>query len=117
MAKGDDTPEKATDTSHAPRPPAPSPAARENQLISMAYDEAERRISEGSATSQLLTHFLKLGSTREELEQQRLMGEVELLGKKVEALESSARIEELYSDAIAAMRSYGGQIPEDRHDD
>lgn len=115
MAK--DTPEKSSITSRAPRPPASSPAERENRVISMAYDEAERRIKDGTATSQLLTHFLKLGSTREELEQQRLMGEVELLTKKVEDMASNARIEELYEGAIEAMRSYRGEPPAEKHDD
>lgn len=107
---------KDDEASHVSRPPASTPAERENQLVSMAYDEAERRIKDGTATSQLLTHFLKLGSTREELEQQRLMGEVDLLTKKVETMAAYERIEELYEGAIEAMRSYRGEAPEDRHD-
>lgn len=93
------------------RPPAATPEARENQLISLSYDEAERQIRDGRASSQVLSHFLKLGSTRERLEQERLMREVDLLEKKAEAMQSAKRIEELYEGAIAAMRSYGGEAP------
>jgi hypothetical protein len=92
------------------RPPAKSPEARENQLISLAYDEVERKILNHEASSQEITHFLKLGSTRERLEQERLMREVELLEKKSEAMESAKRIEELYDTAIQAMRAYSGAI-------
>lgn len=90
------------------RPPAMTPAARENQLIALAYDAVEKKIRSGNASSQELTHFLKLGSTREQLEQERLMREVDLLVKKAEGMESASRIEALYEDAIAAMRDYDG---------
>lgn len=98
------------------RPPALTPEARENQMISLAYDEVERKIKEGRATSQELTHFIKLGSTRERLEQQRLEREVELLARKADAMDSAKRIEALYDEAIQAMRSYGGTMTQ-RHDD
>ena len=80
-------------------------------MISYATDLAEKQIREGTASSQVITHFLKLGSTRERLEQQRLEHENELTRVKIEALESQARIEELYVDAINAMRSYAGELP------
>jgi hypothetical protein len=76
-------------------------------------DEAERVIRSGKATSQLLTHFLKLGSTREELEKQRLFNQNKLLDAKVESLASAQRIEELYSKALRAMRVYSGKPEED----
>lgn len=98
------------------RPPAMTPEARENQIINKALNLIERQIEDGSASSQLLSHYAKLGSTRERLEQERLLREVDLLERKAQAMDSAKRIEELYDEAIAAMRSYGGQ-PEQRHDD
>jgi len=94
------------------RPPATTPEARENQLISAAVDLAEKQIQEGKASSQVITHYLKLGTTRERLEQERLRRENELLQAKVESLASAARVEELYQNALTAMRSYAGH-PDD----
>lgn len=82
---------------------------RENQLISLAIDVAEKQLIDGTASSQVITHYLKLGSTRERLEQERLQRENELLVSKVEALKSAKKVEELYADALEAMRSYSGQ--------
>lgn len=90
---------------------ATTPEARENQLIALAVDLSERQLREGTASSQVITHYLKLGSTREQLEQQRLRVENELGRAKVEAMESAKRVEELYGDAILAMRSYAGHEP------
>lgn len=81
---------------------------REQQLVSDAIDLAEKQIREGTASSQVITHFLKLGSTREQLEQERLAHENELTQVRIESVRAQARMEELYSDAIRAMRSYGG---------
>jgi hypothetical protein len=88
--------------------PATTPEARENELVSQAIDLAERQIRDGTASSQVVTHFLKLGSTRERLEQQRLEHENELTRVKIEAIESQKRVEELYLEALQAMRSYAG---------
>lgn len=93
------------------RKPATTPEARENELVSQATDLAERQIQNGTASSQVITHFLKLGSTREQLEQQRLEHENELTRVKIEALESQKRVEELYMEALTAMRSYAGNLP------
>lgn len=110
---------RKTPDSNKPRrgQPATTPEAREKQLISLAYDAVEKKIRNGEASSQELTHFLKLGSTRETLEQQRLMREVDLLQKKAEGIESAKRVEELYTNAINAMRNYAGQAPERTYDD
>lgn len=96
-----------------PRKPATTPEARENEMISLATDLAEQQIREGTASSQVISHFLKLGSTREQLEQQRLAHENELTKVKIEAIESQKRVEELYSQALQAMRSYAGQEPQE----
>lgn len=99
------------------RRPATTPEARENQLVSAAHDLAEKQIASGTASSQVITHFLKLGSTRERLEQERLTHENELTRVRIENLESQKRMEELYADAINAMRSYSGQPPVEEIDD
>lgn len=94
-------------------PPAESDEARERQLISLAYERAERQIREGTATSQVLTHFLRLGTERERLEREILAEQRKLVTAKTENLESSKRIEALYSDAMKAMRRYQGVTDED----
>lgn len=91
------------------RRPATTPEGRENQLVSLAVDLAERQLRDGSASSQVISHYLKLGSSREQLEQERLRRENTLLKTKAEAMESAKRVEELYGQALNAMRSYAGQ--------
>lgn len=93
------------------RRPATTPEGRENQLVAMAVDLAEKQLQEGTASAQVITHYLKLGSTREKLEQERLKGENELLKAKVENFAANAHIEELYAEAIKAMSSYVGNEP------
>ena len=79
------------------RRPALTPEARENQLISLAVDLAEKQLQEGTASSQVITHYLKLGSTKERLEKEKLEEENKLLRAKTENLQSQKRVEELYS--------------------
>lgn len=98
------------------RPPATTVEARENQLISLAVDLAEKQLREGSASSQVITHYLKLGTTKAELEKQKLERENELLLAKTENLKSQQHVEELYAEAIAAMRRYNGFDPESNED-
>lgn len=98
------------------RPPGTTPEARENQLVALAIDEAERQIIAGTASSQVLTHFLKLGSPREKLERERLQKENELLEAKREQIASGGLMEELYTNAIEAMKSYRGEPIEPRGD-
>lgn len=88
--------------------PALSPEARENQMISLAVDLAEQQLMAGTASAQVITHYLKLGSSKERLERDKLESENRLLRAKTEALQSAQRMEELYADAIAAMRTYSG---------
>lgn len=93
--------------------PALTPEARENQLISLAVDLAEKQLQEGTASSQVITHYLKLGSTKEKIEKEILEKQKELISAKTEALKSAKRVEELYANAIKAMRSYSGQNDSD----
>lgn len=99
------------------RKPATTPEGRENQLISLASDLVEQRLRDGSASAQETVHFLKLGSTREKLEQQRLAHENELMKVKMEALQSQARMEELYQEAIKAFSMYNGAETTDPADE
>lgn len=95
------------------RAPASSPEARENQLISLAEARAEEQLRNGTASSQVIVHYLRLGSMREKLERDKLKSEVEMLKAKKEALDSTKRIEELYSEAMRAVRSYRGEAEDD----
>lgn len=100
---------KVTSASDTPRRrTALTPEARENQLISLAYDAAEKRIIEGTASSQEIVHFLRLGSSRGRLEKMKLQRETDLLMAKKETLESSAHTDEIYKNAIEAMKRYSG---------
>lgn len=102
------------------RPPGTTPEARENQLISAAVDLAEKQILAGTASSQVISHYLKLGSSRERLEQERIKHENDLLAAKAESMAEQKKMTELYGKALQAMRAYTGQDPmedEDAGDD
>jgi hypothetical protein len=88
------------------RPPATTPQGRENQVVAIAYDVAERQLLSGTASSQVITHFLKLGTERERLERVKLEQETLLAQAKIEQLASAKRMEELYLEAMDAFRGY-----------
>lgn len=101
-------------------PAATSIEHRENQLINKAVDLAEKQLMDGTASAQVITHFLKLGTSRALLEKAKLENENALLAAKTEAIQSHKRTEELYTNALKAMRSYSGMerledenVPED----
>lgn len=109
MAKGKKTIDEEPETSNNfYRTPPRTAQAREDQLIAMAYDRVEERIRNNQATGPELVHFLKMGSAKGRLEKEILEKERELVTAKTEALHAQKRIEELYSKAIAAMKSYSG---------
>ena len=89
--------------------PALTPEARENQMISLAEDLAEKQLLEGTASAQVITHYLKLGTTKARLELEREKKEIAMIEAKTENLQSAKRMEELYSEALNAMRNYSGQ--------
>lgn len=95
--------------------PALDPEARENQLISLAVDLAAKQLEEGTASSQVITHYLKLGSSKEKLEREMLEKQKEMIEAKTENLKSAKRIEELYTEALNAMRKYNGQGDPDEY--
>ena len=104
-------PKAKTTTSNPSRKmrPALTPEARENQLIALAVDLVEQRLREGTASSQETTHFLKLGSMKNRLEMEKLEEENKRLKAKTESIQSQKRVEELYAEALNAMRNYAGQ--------
>ena len=88
--------------------PALSPEARENQMISLAVDLAEQQLRDGTASAQVITHFLKLGTSKAELEKEKLRQENKVLEAKAKAYESSEESKILYENALKAMRNYAG---------
>lgn len=88
--------------------PALSPEARENQMIALAVDLAEQQLIDGTASAQVITHFLKLGTTKTELEKEKIRKETELLGAKIQMTDSIEEQKKLAEDAIKAMRNYSG---------
>lgn len=105
----------SSESSQAMRP-ALTPESRENQLISLATDLVEKRLREGTASSQETTHFLKLATTKARLEKEILEKQKELITAKTEALQSQKRTEEMFAEAIKAFRTYSGQDNEDCDD-
>lgn len=99
-----------------PGGPAKTPEGRENQLISLAVDLAEQQLLDGTASAQVITHYLKLGTTRAKLERQKLERENELLAAKTENLKAQQRNEEMFRQAIDAMRMYSGASEETDED-
>lgn len=90
------------------RPPAKTLEARENQMVALAMDQAEKQLHNGTASSQVLTHFLKMGSLREKKELELLKQEIKLKEAKTKAIEDSKDIKELYAKALVAMSKYSG---------
>lgn len=98
------------------RPPAPTPEARERQMVGLAVDLAEKQLREGTASSQVLSHFLKLATVRERKELEILEHQKVLLQAKTEAMQSAKNVEKLYKNALNAMRNYsgnGGDVDDD----
>ena len=91
--------------------PALTPEARENQMISLAVDLAEKQLMEGTASSQVITHYLKLGSTKERIEKEILEKQKELIDAKTQSLKSAQRLEELYKNAYCYLVCHFGEQP------
>ena len=85
------------------------PDVRENQLINLSMNLAEQQLRDGTASSQVIAHFLKLGTQKERLELEKLRQENELLRAKTESLQSMKNVEELYKEALGAMKAYQGR--------
>lgn len=100
-----------------PMRPALTPEARENQMIALAVDLAEQQLRDGTASSQVITHFLKLATVKEQLEREKLTTENKLLQAKIKDLESQASSAALYSEALKAFSVYSGQAPAPQEED
>ena len=96
---------------------ATTPEGRENQLASLAFDLAEQQLRDGTASSQVITHFLKCVTTKTQLEKEKLRYENELLQTKRESMEREARSDEMYEKALKAMKTYSGQGDDDDYED
>lgn len=97
--------------------PAMTPEARESQMIALAIDRVEQRIIDGTATSQELVHFLKLGTQEKKLEMEKLELEKQLLKAKTDQIKSAQEDAKMFADAIAAMRSYRPTVDEEDDED
>lgn len=97
--------------------PAQSIEGRENQMINKAIDLVEKQIEDGTASSQVLTHYLKLGTTREKLEQEKLRRQNILLEAQNNQIQSASRMEELAANALNAFKGYAGIVDEPGDDD
>jgi len=101
-------PKKTADVPVRKRPPATSLEAKEAEMISLAVDLAEQQLRDGTASAQVITHYLRLGTTNNRLEKEKLERETQMLRAKTEALQSQKHIEELYQEAINALSRYSG---------
>ena len=113
-------PKRRANISEVPKrrlPPTLTPEAEENQLIALATEAAKQQLLDGTASAQVITHFLKLGSRREKLEQSMMEEKAAYLAAKTEAIKATKRMEELYADALAAMKRYSGENDYDDYDD
>lgn len=109
--------QKASKDSSSMMRPALTPEARENQLISLAVDLAEKQLREGTASSQVITHYLKLGSTKERIEKEILEKQKDLIDAKTQNLKSMERQEQMYAEALKAFRGYSGHGDEEDEED
>ena len=89
-------------------PPAMTPQARENQLTALAMDLAEQQLREGTASAQVISHFLKQGAAETELKKENHALRNELLVAQTDQIASQKKVEELYEEALRAMKTYGG---------
>lgn len=91
-------------------PPARTPEARENQMIAKAMALAEQKLNDGTASSQIIVEYIRRGSAKERLENEMRTEQVKLIRAKTQAIESEAKSEERYNQAIEAMKMYGGYM-------
>lgn len=94
------------------RPPATTPEARENQMIAIAFDLAEQQLRDGTASAPTINHFLKLGSSRERIEQKKIEADTQVAVAKIELMASQERTDAMYKEALAAISQYQGRDDE-----
>ena len=98
-------------------PPAMTPQDREDQLVALAVDLAEQRLRDGTASNQLITEIMRLGTTKERLQKEKLQRENAMLKAKTEAIEAAKQTDKLYKEALDAMRSYAGLSGRNEYED
>lgn len=106
-----------SDQTYRKQPTARTEEAREKQMMAYAVDLAEQQLKNGTASSQVLTHYLKLASSKEKVEKEILEEKKKLITAQTEALQSQKRTEEMYKDAITALGIYSGSRSKDDEDD
>ncbi len=94
--------------------PASTPEAREEQMICLADQLAEQKLRDGTASSQLIVHYLKLGSSSERLDRDIRLKEKELIDEKIKSMRALQNSDKLFNDAINAMRQYSGQSADEQ---
>lgn len=97
--------------------PARTPEAREKQLINLAVDETERRLKNGTISSQLLTVLLKLATTKAQLELEKLRSDISLQRAKEQEIEDKASNSDLYAEALKAFKEYKGEKGDEEYDE
>lgn len=116
MTENQDEPSKGKRVVKKKTPPGKTVESRERQLIALSYDVAEKQLRTGQITSQVLTHFLKMGASTAALEREKLIHETALLKAKADVLISEKNKEVFFKEAIAAFKKYSGQ-PEKSDED
>lgn len=97
--------------------PAETPEAREQQMINLAMNLAEKKLRDGTASNSIIVHYLKLGTARAEVEKEKLRAETDLAMAKIENMKSQERTEELYAKAIGAIKTYQGNTFQEEYYD
>lgn len=98
------------------QPRATTIESREEELIALAVDLAEQQLRDGTASSQVITHYLKLGSSKDRLEKEILAEQKKLVVAKTESISASKESDLKYVEAINAMRRYSGYGTEDEYE-
>ena len=108
---------QASESNNLASAPAITPDERESRLVSLAMDLAEKQLREGTASAQVIAHYLRLGTRKDKLEREMLEEKNKLLAAKTEAIRAAERTEQLYAAAIAAFKDYGSHSDEEDDDD
>lgn len=97
--------------------PAKTPEARENQLINLAFNLAEKKLKEGTASSQLITTLINMGCTKMKYEIEKLKSDLKVANAKIEAFEGDKNRDLDYAKVLAAFKSYQGTQTDEYDED
>ena len=75
-------------------------------MIALAVEQAEKMLREGTAPTQVVLHYLKLGASREKMEQELIAKQLELANAKIESLQAAKDRNDMYKAAMEAFMSY-----------